>query len=245
MKSYDVFIDYYDKIVRGINSPLDEEVDFLNEQIKKNNSNSKTILELACGTGVVAKEFQKLGYEVTGLDINEKMLEKAKENIDEKNLILGDMTNFDLEKKFDVVLCNYNSICHLLEWNDWQNFFKMAYNHLNDGGILIFDINTLFEFENITREFSMFYNFGEDSVCLEMFKKNGFYEWLVKIFKKSNDGRYDLIQEVIKENSFPIKMIKKELKEKKFRVLEIIDFHYGELNEESERVYFICKKISN
>jgi len=242
METYNVFIDYYDKIVRWINSPLDEEVEFLNEKIKQNSPNAKSILETACWTWVVAKEFQKLWYEVTWLDINDKMLEKAKENIDEKNLILWDMTNFNLEKKFDVVLCNYNSICHLLEWSDWQNFFKMAYNHLNDGWILIFDINTLFEFENITREFSMFYNFEEDSVCLEMFKKQNYYEWLIKIFKKSKDWRYDLIQEVVKENSFPINMIKKELKEKKFKVEEIIDFHYWEVNSESERVYFICKK---
>lgn len=255
MQTYNVFIDYYDKIVRWINSPLDEEVEFLNEQIKKNNINAKSILETACWTWVVAKEFQKLWYEITWLDISPKMLKRAEENLNphltspngrenqkKVELILWDMTNFNLEKKFDVVLCNYNSICHLLEWNDWQNFFKMAYNHLNDDGILIFDINTLFEFENITREFAQFYNFWEDSVCLEMFKKDKYYQWLVKIFKKANDWRYDLITEVVNENSFPIHMIKKELKDKKFKVSEIIDFHYWEVNDESERVYFICKK---
>jgi hypothetical protein len=36
----------------------------------------------------------------------------------------------------------------------------------------------------------------------------------VKIFKKSGEGKYDLIEEVVKENSFPINKIKKELKEK-------------------------------
>jgi hypothetical protein len=59
------------------------------------------------------------------------MLELAKTNIDEKNLILGDMTNFDLQKSFDIVLCNYNSICHLLTWTEWQNFFQMSFNHLS------------------------------------------------------------------------------------------------------------------
>jgi hypothetical protein len=45
-----------------------------------------------------------------------------------------------------------------------------------------------------------------------MFKKDGVYEWLIKIFKKAPDGRYDLITENVQENSFPIHMIKKELK---------------------------------
>ncbi|MGE4444245.1 MAG: class I SAM-dependent methyltransferase [Candidatus Altimarinota bacterium] len=245
METYNTFLEYYDKIVRGINSPLDEEVGFLHELIQKYNSKSSkdiSILETACGTGVVAKEFQKIGYNITGLDINEKMLEKAKENLDEKHLILGDMTNFDLQKNFDVVLCNYNSICHLLTWQEWQKFFEMAYKHLSPNGLLIFDINTLFEFENITREFAQFYNFGDDSVCLEMFKKDGVYEWLIKIFKKAPDGRYDLITENVQENSFPIHMIKKELKNRGFHIEDLLDFHYGEVNLESERVYFVATK---
>lgn len=244
MESYNVFLDYYDKIVRWINSPLDEEVDFLNTLIKKYNPNAKNILETACWTWVVAKEFKKIWYEITWLDISEKMLSKAIEldNLKKENLVLADMTNFDLQKTFDVVLCNYNSICHLLTWQDWQKFFEMAYKHLNENGIFIFDINTLFEFENITREFAQFYNFWDDSVCLEMFKKDWFYEWIIKIFKKATDGRYDLIVENVKENSFPIHMIKKELKSKWFKVTEILDFHYWEVNDESERVYFVCEK---
>lgn len=75
-----------------------------------------------------------------------------------------------------------------------------------------------------------------------MFKKDGIYEWLIKIFKKSSDGRYDLISEVVRENSFPIEKIKKELKNQGFKILELLDFHYGKVFEESERVYFICQK---
>ncbi|MFA5917801.1 MAG: methyltransferase domain-containing protein [Candidatus Gracilibacteria bacterium] len=245
MDTYNIFLEYYDKIVRGINSPLEDEVEFLNNLIKKysqKETSSISILETACGTGTVAKEFEKLGYNIIGLDINPKMLEIAKKNLAEKNLVLGDMTNFSLQESFDVILCNYNSICHLLTWQEWQNFFKMSYNHLNKGGILIFDINTLYEFENITRDFSQFYTFGDDTVCLEMYKKTLFYEWIIKIFKKSPDGRYDLITENVKENSFPTEIIKKELKNKGFKVLEMIDFHYGEVNQESERVYFVCEK---
>lgn len=245
MQTYNVFLDYYDQIVRWINSPLDEEVAFLDELIQKYNPWERrniSILETACGTGTVAKEFQKLGYDITGLDINENMIERAKNVFDEKHLILSDMTSYISETPYDVVLCNYNSICHLLTWQDWQKFFEMSFANLKSNGLFIFDINTLFEFENITREFAQFYNFAEDSVCLEMFKKDGIYEWFIKIFKKADDGRYDLITEHVQENSFPIHMIKKELKSRGFYVQELLDFHYGEVNNESERVYFVCQK---
>lgn len=242
METYNIFLDYYDKIVRWINSPLEEEVDFLDTLIKKHNYNSKTILETACWTWVVAREFQNIWYDITWLDINQNMLKKAQNLISKDKLILWDMTNFDLKQKFDVVLCNYNSICHLLNWEDWVKFFEMANNHLDKDGIFIFDINTIFEFENITREFAQFYNFWDDVVCLEMEKENNIYKWIIKIFKKIDDGKYELIVENVKEVSFDINEIKKELKNKWFKIMETLDFHYWNVNSKSERVYFVCKK---
>jgi len=138
-------------------------------------------------------------------------------------------------------LCNYNSICHLLKWEDWQNFFEMSNNHLEKDWLLIFDINTIYEFENIARDFSQFYNFWDDTVCLEMEKTDWIFRWIIKIFKKEKNG-YNLIEEIVRENSFPISRIKKELSEKWFKILEMIDYHYGEVTAKSERVYFICKK---
>jgi hypothetical protein len=76
------------------------------------------------------------------LDINKKMLEKAEMNLNPPltppskgggqnvELILADMTDFDLGNTFDAILCNYNSICHLLEWKQWQDFFAMSNKHL-------------------------------------------------------------------------------------------------------------------
>lgn len=243
MKTYDKFIKYYDEIVRWINSPIEDEVEFLVEDcIKEYNPETTNILELACGTWVVAKELIEKKYKVTWLDINKDMLEIAKKNIGEKNTILGDMTNFDLWKKFDTILCNYNSICHLLTWEEWQKCFLNSYNHLENNGLFIFDINTLFEFENITRDFAQFYTFDKDIVCLEMFKKQWYFEWLIKIFSNKNQNDYELISEVVKENSFPISKIEKELKNIGFDLLEKVDYHYGEVTAESERVYFICRK---
>lgn len=256
MKSYDIFLEYYDEIVRNTNNPIEEELDFLvNDCIKKYLPKSKTILELACWTWIVAKELINLWYDVVWIDINEKILKIAEKNIPKEKLVLWDMTDFDLGREFDVVLCNYNSICHLLTWEEWQKFFCMSFKHLKKDWILVFDINTLYEFESITKDYAQFFNFWDDTVCLEMRKiphpypllrgegEKGFiYEWIVKIFKKREDWKYDLIEENVRENSFEINKIKKELKNKWFEILDLVDYHYWEVNTESERVYFICKK---
>ena len=69
MNTYNIFLDYYDRIVRQINSPLEDEVDFLEKDcIKKYHPKVKTILETACWTWVVALELQKKWFLVTWLD---------------------------------------------------------------------------------------------------------------------------------------------------------------------------------
>jgi ubiquinone/menaquinone biosynthesis C-methylase UbiE len=89
MKTYDKFLEYYDEIVRGINSPLDDEVEFLaKDVIEEHKPGSKNILEVACGTGTVAAELQKLNYTVTGLDISQNMLDKAKKNMKPKSELI-------------------------------------------------------------------------------------------------------------------------------------------------------------
>ena len=82
MKTYDKFLDYYDEIVRWINSSLEDEIDFLKYDVIENYlPETKNILELACGTWVVAKELIKSGFSYTWLDINKKMIEKAEKNL--------------------------------------------------------------------------------------------------------------------------------------------------------------------
>ena len=265
MSSYCYFSNYYDSIVRWAWYSLEDEVDLIDDFIKKYWDATKfrtSILETACGTGTVARELMRRGYDITGLDISEDMIGKSKDKIWDDNCILWDMTDFDLNKKFDIVLCNYNSICHLIYFKDWRKFFLQAYEHLKPWGLFIFDINTVYEFESITRDYAQFFNFKdketarEDTVCLEMFKKeiknpsihfwdewkNYYYEWLVKMFIQEEWWTYELIKETINENSFEIEKIKKELENFGFKVLHMEDFHKWDVDEESERVYFVNKK---
>jgi len=278
MKTYNKFVDYYDEIIRGNWYDLGSEVDFLDETIQKfspllrnQGKGVVEILEFACGTGTIAKELVKKWYSVSWIDLSEQMIEKAKkahltsplEERDNTSFQVWDMTSINLNKKFDVVLCNYNSVCHLKDWKAWQDFFNNAYNHLKKDCILIFDILTLFEFENISRDFKWFFNVKWDTICLEMFKEpttlhfdkrgdawkaegicdwEGIYKWLIKMFVNKWDNTFELVEEEIREISFKIEKIKKELEWVWFSIEHLEDFHFWEVTSESERVYFVVKK---
>lgn len=109
----------------------------------------KDVLELASGSGLMAKILKEKGYNIIASDISSSMKEAASKNFDGEYLILN-MSNYKLYKKFDLILCICDSINYLNE-DELDSFFKCCYDHLNKNGRLIFDmhhLNRLNEFEN-------------------------------------------------------------------------------------------------
>lgn len=246
MKQYDKFVDYYNKIVRPEESDLFDEIEFLEKDIFEEYAPWKIeILECACWSWVVMKELLERWFDVTGVDISEKMLSEAKKIVPQEKLLKEDMTKFDLWKKFDIVLCNYNSICHLLTFEEWENFFDIAKKHLKKWWILVFDINTIQEFETLTKDYIWAKHFWEDSVILEVFKdgKWWFFYWLITMFIKNEAWFFEKIEEKVEENSFEIEEIKGSLNKKWFIIESLVDYHKIEVDEESERVYFIARSL--
>lgn len=68
----------------------------------KNNS-GKNILDIGCATGEYCQKLIKLGFKCTGVDINEKYVQKANENGVEAYLMEGTNLNFP-DKSFETIL---------------------------------------------------------------------------------------------------------------------------------------------
>ena len=49
------------------------------------------------------------------------------------------MSNFNLNEKFDIIICMFSAFGYLTENNQIENFFKSVKKHLNEGGLLIID----------------------------------------------------------------------------------------------------------
>ncbi len=82
------------------------ECDFIEKEIDYNKR--LNILDVGCGTGRHAIELSKRGYSITGIDLSESLLEKAREKADQNNLnitfLRHDARNLPFENQFDVAL---------------------------------------------------------------------------------------------------------------------------------------------
>ena len=91
---------------------------------------------MACGTGRYL-EYLQPHYRVTGLDILPELLERARFRCPEVPFYQGDMTEFDLGDKFDVVTCLFCSIGYVLTLELAEKAIRRMAAHLNPGGLLI------------------------------------------------------------------------------------------------------------
>lgn len=107
------------------------------------------VLELGCGTGRVLVPTARAGIEIVGLDASSSMLSACRARLAHEpaevqskviDLINGDMRNFELGRKFDLVTIPFRPFQHLLTVEDQMSCLRNIRRHLVNGGKLILDV---------------------------------------------------------------------------------------------------------
>ena len=102
------------------------------------------VLDLACGSGRFTAPLAASGALVTGGDISETMLARARAVVVERGVsadfVQLDMRDFVLGRQFDAILIAANSLMHLHSGTDFARAFSTIRQHLAPGGRLVFDV---------------------------------------------------------------------------------------------------------
>jgi SAM-dependent methyltransferase len=94
------------------------------------------LLDVACGTGKHLEQL-RAWYEVSGLDLDPRLLAIARDRLGDVPLELGDMTAFDLNRRFDVVTCLFSSIGYVGTPERLELAIAAMARHLEPAGVLI------------------------------------------------------------------------------------------------------------
>jgi len=133
------------------------ECDFIENEISFNKE--VQILDVGCGTGRHSIELTKRGYSVTGIDLSDTQLERAKEKAKKANLdinfIKQDARNLLFENEFDIAIMLCEGGFPLME-TDEMNFeiLKGVSKSIKEKGKFIFTtLNGLFPLYHSVEEF--------------------------------------------------------------------------------------------
>jgi len=118
--------------------PYLEEARFVDRLLSAAGVARGRLLDLACGTGRHADAFARLGWDVTGVDFSEVLLEHARLNAPQVRFLLQDMRELDLPgEQFGAVTCLFDSIGYPLDDEGVVATLASAARHLEPDGALI------------------------------------------------------------------------------------------------------------
>jgi 2-polyprenyl-3-methyl-5-hydroxy-6-metoxy-1,4-benzoquinol methylase len=133
------------------------ECDFIEKEIDFNKS--QKIIDIGCGTGRHSIELAKRGYKVTGIDLSESQLVRAKEKAKAQNLQIDfqkhDARNLTFKNEYDLAIILCEGAFSLMETDEMNyEILRNATNSLKTAGKLIFTtLNGLFPLFHSVEEF--------------------------------------------------------------------------------------------
>lgn len=137
-KYNDVTVRFYDVVYDKIISK-----DGLKFYLDEINKIDGTVLEVGAGTGRIFIPVLESGADIYGIDQSPLMLAKLKENLSEKEhfrISENDVRNFMMDRKFKLIISPFRMFQHLLAIEDQLKALNCIYEHLEPGGIFIFDV---------------------------------------------------------------------------------------------------------
>jgi SAM-dependent methyltransferase len=239
MADYDLLAPHYDAVT-GDSAP---EAAFVRGLIERRHPQAATLLDLACGTGGITARLAGR-YQVSGLDISPAMLALARDKLPARTrLYLADMTSFRLGARFDVIVCAYQGLNHLLSLAEWQSCFDRAREHLNRGGLFVFDVATASHLRQMASLPRIVQEFAGHYLVIRVRPADGMiFDWHIEVYELQPDGRYRLLTQTVRLRSFPLADIWEALRSRFTDIEVLYDGGSAAGEDNSDRVWLACTK---
>lgn len=244
--SYSSFASVYDELT--VNVDYKKRAEYIADILKEQGIEDGLLLDLACGTGSLSVEFARKGYEVIATDASPDMLMEAQSKAfsEDQNIMFlcQKMENTDLYGTVRAIVCALDSINHLPDTDALNKTFSVLKNFIDDGGVMVFDVNTVYKHTDILGNNTFIYD-EENVFCVwqNSLKSDG---RTVKInldfFRKSGDV-YERYNENFNEIAFTDEEITSAVENGGFRVLaRYDDTTKNPPSATSERIYYVVRR---
>jgi len=201
------------------------------------------VLDLACGTGSLAIEMYRRGFDVLGVDGCKEMVDVAVEKVNalqypivfhHRNLLdLGDLP------VCGSLFCLYDSINYLMSLELMSQALEEAYRVVAPGGLFVIDVCTE---SNSIQHFSDMKE--EDSGDGFSYVRHSYYDNDVQYnkFHIHFEASEERVEEVHKQRIYPLMTVEEILMASPFELVGAYGgFGYAPPTELSDRVHFVLR----
>ena len=245
--SYHHFAIAYDELMSE--APYEKWLAFFEAKTKALAGSVENVLDVGCGTGILAIQLAGKGFRVVGVDLSENMLAIATGKALEQNIdvtfIEQDMRDLQLGQTFSVITAFCDVINYLKTFEDVEQTFRSIYEHLDHGGLFLFDVHSVYKIDYVFNGASFCAADDELSYIWECYE--GPVEHSVdhelSFFVLENSDLYRRFDEVHHQRTFERDEYVQALEKSGFTLISVEgDFNEGEPDERAERLFFTVIK---
>ena len=180
---------------------------------------TRTVLDLACGTGILTALLAEEGYDVTAVDASPEMLMQAAPKLTRFTdpsvlLVQGDMRDYELNDVVDCTVCALGSLNYLTGRGDLVKCFKNVALFSRPDALFLFDVDTPCKFRTVYG--GRDYVLETDGVLCawqnDFDEKRGTCDFYLSFFEELPDGRWLRTDEYERERMYTRRMIENALK---------------------------------
>ncbi len=216
MEEYSALASVYDEFMDDID--YEKWSDFIEDTLKTYNIENGLVLDLGCGTGRLTELLSDKGYDMTGVDGSQEMLQQAlqKRDISKKDILYlnQDMRDFELYGTMRAIVSTCDCMNYITDINELKDVFRLVNNYLDPKGIFIFDFNTKKKYQNIG-DASIAENREDGSFIWENFynEEEAINEYQLTLFLPTGTGLYKKYEENHIQKGYELSEIKKAVED--------------------------------
>lgn len=247
METYSGFAKVYDLFMDNI--PYGEWTDYVKELLSEEGILEGILLDLGCGTGSVTELLARSGFDMIGIDNSEEMLEIAMEKEERSGLdilyLLQDMREFELYGTVRGVVSICDSMNYILEEEELEEVFRLVHNYLDNEGIFLFDMNTVYKYETLLSDNTFAEDREESSFIWGNYydEEEMINQYDLSLFIREDDGKYRKYEETHLQRAYERQQVEELLERAGFELLHVYDaFTKDAPAGDSERIYFVCRR---
>ena len=228
-------LNLYSKVEPYLN--FQEEIEELYEAFLKICEELKVqkVIDIGCGQGEFLLQLQQMGIDTFGTDLSSEQIKVCKA----KGLACECLDVGLIQDTFDCATAIFD-VLNYMDKKTLEKFVQNTFNILEEKGYFIFDINTLYGFEEVA-DGSLNINLKDKFIAIDALFSEKILTTNIVLFSEVSNGKYTKEEDFITQYYHEKNAIKKILTKTGFEIKQIVNFHLHS-DEKADKLIFICQK---
>ena len=194
-----------------------------------------SLIDIGCGQGDFLLQVKNEDMKTFGIDLSDKQIKICQE----KGIDSACIDIADVKDKYDCATAMFD-VLNYINQNELKNFIQNTYNVLNNDSYFIFDVNTLFGFEEVAQG-SLNINKQDKFIGIDAYFEDEKLSTNITLFQKEQNDLYKKYNETITQYYHSKEYLEDILKDIGFEVQNALEFKLHDENN-ADKYIFLCKK---